>query len=103
MKECGCSKRNGRKEVSWMGRQGLSDKARKWYTEQILNVLRGQEHGVTTAEIIFSLKKLSQQRYPLQKGRITSLLKEMRNYGLIRGERPEGSHVVLWELNGKPK
>jgi hypothetical protein len=76
---------------------GLSERTRKWYTERILNVLREQEHGATTTEIIFCLRSLKQRYYPIEKGRITSFLKELRNSGVIRAE--EGKDCIVWILN----
>lgn len=61
---------------------GLAESTRKWYCENIKRILK--KHGkASIGTIIAEMRKIPQNKYPIQEERIVNLLKYLRALGEV--------------------
>ena len=76
---------------------GLAESTRDWYCEQIKRIIR--KYGrASVATIVAEMRKIGQNRYPIQEERIVAFLKYMRAKGEVQYHKSETRRISSkWE------
>jgi len=77
---------------------GLAESTRSWYCEQIKRIIK--KYGkASVPTILAEMRRIPQQRYPIQEERIVAFLKYLRYMGEIKySKSPTRKISSKWEL-----